>query len=1284
MRMPRARTTGSATMPIISATEINQFAATATGRERLAEVIRNLVYSWLPSRVRGIGFLSGETNNFPGWDGWVRVAAQGGLEHRSVWEISVRADAPEKIREDFVGATTKRMPDGWDRASTTYVAVTGRSLKDRHQLESELRTSAASVWQDVQIIDAIALEEWIEKSPTVQDWLAAELGLGNGRFGSPLIRSWTRWSGVTQPPISSQLVLAGRDTQPLVNALKFDPEPLFSIQADSPDEAVAIVFSVISQLEKQQRELLLANALVITNSDRAVEYAEQPRRDDAEPLTILVPPATAHAQLFVRNGHRVVIASGKKGATSSSIKVVRGLRRDFEEALTAMGVHQTQAATDARACGSSVSIWRAWKLREFAQATEAPEWASGAAALLAVPAVLARSWNQGIEGDRSVLEMLAERKYSSYRDAIHAFASCDTPLFEVVGDDYNVVAPSFAYALVGEAVVTTQVEQLEKVLLEVFGAIETDVAESFGAEDEDDRIYEPQKAKFSSDLRDGLAETLLAIAFLTPSASHVFSKYGGGEGFATHFIRNIPSLSRDGRIWASMRDQIPLLAEAAPIPFVEALESLLQGGSHLDGLFSTHTGLFSRSYLVGVLWGLEVLAWSEDFLFQVTAILLQIQTRFRVNERADNAARTLHEIYLAWNPGTTAAVERRIDILKQLSGEYDQGVWHLLLALHPRSGEASFGTRKPTWRDFGRSKAPPLTRGDVAKAYRGYVDLAIELASNSIARLIDLVQHFSEYGADYREKVMLCLSKIVQSSQKADVKDWERLREFIAKHRSFSSAPWALKEADLAPLEAIASDLQPTALSLRVRWLFDDLWPEVVREATDYEGRDRMVREQRDGAIKAMLAEDGVNGIERFTKTVKYPHLVGSSFARIVSSPEGINVLDVWARDDDKKCGEALRAASGIYRSLNPQAWPTTLFEYAKNAGWREQSFASSVLDFPPVIATFDLVAAYGVGADEFYWRHAWLHAPDMDSAAREVVTEKLLEYGRGAYLLDIMHPRFSSFGARSVYRALRATVEELLQSSSVVEVSLSFDIVEAMKWARQQPDISPQDIAALEYPLVRVLTAPGSDSEQLVLHRLLASDPDLFIEFLCKLYRAKHEPKADAESNPDESRRVEASIAWHLLRTWKTVPGLLPTQEVDKAALDQWFEKAISAATEKDRKEVALLQVGQVLYHCPRDPSTSQWPQDSVCGLIERAKSRDLENGFSIESTNSRGPTSRSPLDGGRLERSEASTWINRAAKLPPHYRRCKALFRRIAEGLENQAKWEDGQAQRMRMRWS
>lgn len=103
-------------MGVIRAAHLAQIADFTEGRDQLGEQIRRLVWNWIPTQVIGHHFLAGETNNYLGWDGWLRLNLGNGLPHNSLWELSVRRELEE------ASGANGRLPRGRDTPLATKTA----------------------------------------------------------------------------------------------------------------------------------------------------------------------------------------------------------------------------------------------------------------------------------------------------------------------------------------------------------------------------------------------------------------------------------------------------------------------------------------------------------------------------------------------------------------------------------------------------------------------------------------------------------------------------------------------------------------------------------------------------------------------------------------------------------------------------------------------------------------------------------------------------------------------------------------------------------------------------------------------------------------------------------------------------------------------------------------------------------------------------------------------------------------------------------------------------------
>lgn len=233
------------------------------------------------------------------------------------------------------------------------------------------------------------------------------------------------------------------------------------------------------------------------------------------------------------------------------------------------------------------------------------------------------------------------------------------PPFDLEGTIWKVRAPMDAFVRVGPLIGTNDANRLRAAMLIVFAEIEPETNP-----DELAVFSRSRPTGYSEWLRDGLATTLLLFALWSEIAEVNLGKQSG-QDFANRILSDLPGLRTDPRLLTSLRNELPLLAEAAPDPLLSALEHMLEGnGDTILPIFSERPGWFHpRSEHTGVLLALETLAWDPaDFrrAVMVLARLAAVAPGESLGNRPDDS---LAEIFLLWNPNTNASSAHRLTAL---------------------------------------------------------------------------------------------------------------------------------------------------------------------------------------------------------------------------------------------------------------------------------------------------------------------------------------------------------------------------------------------------------------------------------------------------------------------------------------------------------------------------------------------------------------------------------------------------------------------------------------------
>lgn len=1282
-------------MPRIEIHNLQTLAERPAGKTHLGELVRRLIYATVAKQQPSLHFLAGESNGYAGWDGWVEVNyEENGIvrRHRSLWELSTDRNFAGKFKRDFRSAGTKALPHGWSKSDVTYVGVTLRSVtpKGLATVKRQLSAVERAKWGGVVLLAADDLVQWIEKIPSVEDWATDEFQIGTGRFGCSLEHWFSVWSSQSTPPVTEQLLTAGRDISRITTALRSESGPVSTLLCDSTEEAVALVYCAVKTLSESDAQLVMASSLVVKDDANADRLANQPLSQMGMPTVILVPPATVHRNRLVQAGYRVLEVLGRANDSSNVIRFERASTHDFAAALeSSMGFTAVDAEVAARSVGSSVSIWHIRSLFGNAQEPTLPVWANDHQSDAVVAAVFAGAWREDSAQDISIVSSLAGMDEAELSGALTPYASCATPLLELIGGHRFVIAPTAAFEFIRRRITRHHISRLSSAVSSVFNGISTAVDDRWRGVDHAMGASNPRD-EVSNGLRDGLAETLLRIAVLWAPLvqSGALLGYSSAQGYVDHLVRRFEGLSTDPRVLASLNRQLPVLIEAAPGPFLDALDALIQGDPNgLSLLLADEPGIFGRSFHTGLLWGLEALAWSKELLPRVAHLLAALDRIDRGGQISNRPFRTLCEIFLPWHPGTSCDPGVRAEVLRGIVEREPEVGWKLLVALLPGKRSTSTPTYRPKWRNLGQLDRRSIRRSEVIEAYELTVALTLQIAGSEPNKLADLVEQYPNLSPHHRAVLEEALSSASRSmaAPEALQRLWSRIDKLCRRHASFADADWAMSNRDLMRIQAIADGFVLNDPVLKHRWLFDEQFPDLGGRDGDYDERSRELQSRRRSALFDVLASRGWDGIHQLVATVAYPYIVGLEAGQL--ERDDSEILDVMNRWQALETPEwlAFRSASCSRVAVRGGIWTSHLLEYANANRWPPTSVAMSLVDYPDLQLTYDTVSSLGDEVRREYWtrRLGYLRGASEDLKAFGSAVREFVRYGRAADLIDQNWNDLPKLGHVLVLEVVDSFIANPPTLEKIRTLgTIQHDLQSVFDWLRKQSEVSTEALARREYALLPLLTNQGLGGGELALHELLREQPDFFVDVVCDLYKPASTDRELADADI-ETAKARAHAAFELLDSWRTPPGVEDGAVITEK-LAAWVHSARELLRAKDRTEIGDQTIGKLLYHLPNDQSDDAFPPHALRVLLENLRSEQLELGLEIESFNSRGVYSKGIDEGGRQERDIAKRWQRNAQMVGPSWPRAQALCSRIAEAWIRHAEAEDLDAQRDRSKRS
>ena len=1242
--------------------DLEDWADYLDARSCLSQLVRRLINATTNSVVR-MSFPAGEGVGRPDWDGRVEVAAGNAFvpEGTSVWEVGVDRASRKKAEADF--KKRSKNPTGLDPSKVTYVSVTPRRCDWKSEWCRE--KNRLRLWKEVRAYDSADLEEWLELAPVVDRWFA--MLRGQRQPGATnLEEHWAGLLALSSPALTSKVFLTSREkgVDEVKKWLEGESSAL-ELVAGSGAEVIDFFAAYVASLAEQEFDAISARAIIVEKKE-----AWQTLSASKYPL-ILIPhpsfpidPETVGAA--VRRGHHVLVGSERISAKEEPHRrLARVDRYELEKALIETGVGREQASKYARESGGSLTVLK--RLVAKFPGTDHPAWSRAPDSVNLLPMLLAGQWEESCEGDRTVLERLAESTYEEVAKSVGRWLNeRDTPLVRALAN-WRLVSREDSWFLLAPSITAQYLDRFENIAYEVL--VENDPKYELPTDERWAARAHGKVLKYSERLRTGLSETLALLGGMSDRVPSSASPGGRVDRIVRRLLEDA-----DWIRWASLSYQLPLLAEAAPEPFLEAVQRDLRGSDPaLKKLLDAEgDGFLSSSPHTGLLWALESLAWEASYLQRVTFILARLDELDLPDAKLVNRPlNSLREIYLTWYPHTAAPVEKRIETLDSLKKRHEGVWWKLLLKLLPYPMDTSMPTHTPHWRDWAASVLEGAATEDYWLQAEAYAKRLVESAGSEIGRLKKLLKVCEHFPGPAQEEFLAHLKRIDPTSLCPD----ER-REFAEAIRS--KERWVRDHPAFKNLAQIRERFEPEDPVARNAWLFGSHWDvqgALERLGENVDGTQDRVADLRRDALEHILSAEGLPGVLRLVALATSPGEVGFAVGALTGSEHEARILPSLLVSDEEKL--SWFAKGFVWSRFAPGNW-----EWAEKLmvmGWtpRERGELLLLLEFER--KTWELVQKGGPEVEEYYWGHVRHIYRGREPEDVEFSVSMLLRHEQPLQAIDVLAMALhNKIPVRQdlVFDSLEKALESKVDTQRRDHVR--YDIYQLFDWLQSElregaDETLEQRLAVLEWRYLALLDGhPGSPH---TLFRLLQREPRFFADLLAAIFRSRDEPR-DEKREYSEEEKARAENAYRLLTSWHILPGTREGKEIDAEALTAWVRKARELCKESGRLEICDSKIGELLAYAPQEEDGS-WPCASVRDVLEEVGTDEILHGFQIGIFNKRGMYCKSPTEGGAKERALAEKYRMYAKASEVEWPGVAASLRRVAEKYEEDARREDAEVE-------
>ena len=1244
---------------LVDGTQLSHWASTRDAHDRFPELVRRLLAS--TPGITNLSVRSGEGVSAPGWDGRAESTGTAYLPSGSLcFEFGVGGQPRVKADEDY----TKRRddPQGIAPADVIFVFATPRRWSGAGMWADARR--AEGVFADVRVLDADDLEGWLQATPAVHHWISELLGR-RPRDAQTLEWWWTRFQAQTDPALPTALFLAGRDRErEQLTEFLAGPPSVITIQAAWRDEAIAFVSATIEAMERDSIQPVQP-PLIISSAEVRDRVVVQARRMTLLPL--FESPDIAIAQ---QQGHHVIFPIGREQvARGTGIELPRPHRQGAGEALQAAGVDSDRAYELAALARRSMPSLVRTLARD--PRTARPPWSQLPPAAVLAPLVLVGAWTAS-EADTNVVSRMADEQWPVIERTLLHWQTTNDPPFVRSGIQWHLASPEEAFLVLRDAVTPSDLKRWRQIAVEVL--LETDPKLELPPEDRPLAAVKGVARGRSEVLRRGLAE---GIALVASIGDEPLSDGVSGADHARRLVHEILRRAAgdvSGQVWRSLADVLPLLAEAAPDVFLDAVHDDLDRDEPLLATMFQDSDqgswLYSSSPHTGLLWGLETLCWSPEFLLDASRALARLRVVDPGGRLSNRPLESLHSVLVGWIRNTAAPLGLKVRAVEQICHQLPGVGWPLILGLWPSHHVTLLPPAAPRFQDW-RPESRSVLISEWIEYIRHLVRLAIDLAGSVPDRWAELSEHLGPLPPAERTQLLHALDSFADPdslSPQERLLLWEQLQKEVAEHRRFATADWSMDEDSLSIMQAIADRLEPTTNVERFGYLFD--WhPDLPGVGLDdYAAYEARLAELRTQAVRDTLDTASTEGLRNLAERSPVPSHLGWIVGAV--APEDLTPeLLTWLDSENPRLRDV--AVSWASRRLQDQGVAWLLDVLARPEMALPTRRGAIIRSVPTASEYWDALAQVDRELLSAYWKGMRPWRPrlqDADRAARE-----LLNHGRAWAAVDllasIMH---QTDGPSSVTPALiEKVVDASMTSDPTVEgrvQSLGYQIGILLDYLEAKgSDIERR--ARYEFVFFRHLEP---HRQPRALFAVLSRDPAEFVDLVSRVYRGKNQPRRQL----DQREEALAHQAWWVLHHWHDLPGRREDKTVDGEHLQQWVRDARLAFAESDRADIGDEQIGQVLAQSPMG-SDSIWPAEPVRDILETIGSPSMETGVHIGVVNNDlGATTRGVYDGGQQERTLAARYRQWAKQTAGSWPRTSRILRGLAETYEREAQRQDAQA--------
>jgi len=1260
-------------MPIVKIEHLDQFSKDAHGPSSFGVLMRYLLWARFGKDIKKHSFLALSANNLRGFDGEVLFQNN----EKSVWELSTKEHALEKIQEDLKSSFDKPLPSGWHPSETVYTACTLRKLQDKIALKEKLQKINNGFWHDIHIVDAVTIEQWIEQCPAVEAWCAYTLGIGNGRFGRSLGQYWHEWSFSTAPAMSEALVLAGRRKEDFPIAAESISANAITLLVDEPAEGVAYIWAGTNEfLDEETKTAVLSTALVIDDPKLAQLYSREPQPGNLIPVTVLISPANIAANVLKQAGHFVICIVGRAELTYDDYRLIkRALPVELEDALrSTMCIPTEQARVEARGAGGSVTAWAALnKLESSAYGSQSPLWLAEPYQSTAIAAVLCDAWNENCPSDVQILKSLSGKSHEQLSRELSALLRQNTPLLAKENGHYYVVAPKVAILLATpfftQASLDLYQKALERAFVSDFPNIEWETIS--GGE----LVVRPE-TPYSELLMRGLADMLAKLSDVEKKLEGraTIIPFPYGSDFINATLAPIVRRMTSPDYIISLERYLPYFIEAAPDMCLDAIKSCLCSTeisvkNSWEDLVKKNNSAnpFIFSTLISAI--RDIGCTSEHFSDAVY-ILLRLSEKGVAEGHLATPLNAICAMFFEWSLETSASLDERVDVLSTFAELFPREIWEVLKGIHKPF--TAVAINRSGWRVRERRT---ISDREAMTASERYSEIALQLTEKSFIRQLEYLAFYARLSPRIRDELVNQIAD-VEKNENLDGRIRHQFSAVLRRTSDYVKNQCIADDIEIDQLQNLAHRFSQNGELTQLLTLLNEAAADNLYRNKNLDEAIASLNSQRDVALRILIQKNGLKYILKIEVKGHAWVRFTESVHRTLTTSESMKLIAFLCKIENSSVDQLtlIGQLSKRMAQFEGGKWFNRIKRMAKRFHWKNSSTAAC-LSTLPFTAELKEILTSDQAIDGYYWS---LRSPVIvdDDDDKDCLAIGLANHGRAR---DYARRRLFPLNPGTEMYVLVALLNEVAGHSHIeARPNIDLFVKETFILLNEVSDIDLAQVVALEMRALYVL--PDICMEPLLSHRLICESPQFFINLIRHLY---HVASPDEDNNFPNEQRNQKRIAKRIFDSWRATPGLDKTSCLNEEVLRKWISSVRELVLHEEIKKHADFMIGSMLANLPKDATTLHWPSDFLCGLLEELHSDEIDDGIMYGILNYEAVRAVQLALDDTKKKELPLKWEDMARGLSLRWPRAKRLCKKISEALKQTAATHQSFNTFMRLRW-